>query len=405
MSDLEAGTVLQNTYQVVRPIGRGAMGQVYEVTHARLSGRYALKLLTNEAAADPEFLQRFRREAQIVSGLRHPHIVQVIDFDQHQDGRPYLVMELLDGQDLAAIIEQDGPLPLSRVVTVIGQIAAALETAHALGVIHRDLKPENVLLLRAPNGQSDFIKLVDFGISKVKNASLRLTQERMMIGTPHYMSPEQARSVEVDERADQFALAAIAYELLTGELAFAGDNVAAVVYQVVHGEPPRLVDPSGWLSPALDAVLRRGLAKHPRERFATVTEFARAFEEAARGVDDGAALRKPRPTSASTRRTGMAILTEKRKLPRRMLATVVVLGVAALGVAWTLTRSHPAATLQAPARTVAAPELPPARVAPPPLPEVVPPVAPPAIVVPEKRARRPPRHRGAKTEDRLYNEL
>src|SRR3954454_9881751 len=134
MSDLQPGTVLQDTYQVVRPIGRGAMGQVYEVLHARLSGRYALKLLTDEAAADAEFLQRFRREAQIVSGLRHPHIVQVIDFDQHQDGRPYLVMELLDGQDLAAIIEQDGPLPLSRVVTVIGQIAAALETAHALGV-------------------------------------------------------------------------------------------------------------------------------------------------------------------------------------------------------------------------------------------------------------------------------
>src|SRR5688572_11349910 len=107
MSDLAPGTVLQNTYSVIRPIGRGAMGEVYEVQHARLSGRYALKLLTNEAAADPEFLQRFRREAQIVSGLRHPHIVQVIDFDQSPGGRPYIVMELLDGEDLAVRVGRD----------------------------------------------------------------------------------------------------------------------------------------------------------------------------------------------------------------------------------------------------------------------------------------------------------
>jgi serine/threonine protein kinase len=410
MSDLEPGTVLQNTYQVVRPIGRGAMGQVYEVAHARLSGRYALKLLTNEAAADAEFLQRFKREAQIVSGLRHPHIVQVIDFDQNSDGRPYLVMELLDGEDLAARIGREGPLALSRVVTIIGQIASALQTAHELGVIHRDLKPENVLLMHAGTDRGDFAKLVDFGISKVKNATLRLTQERMMIGTPHYMSPEQARSGDVDERADQFALAAIAYELLSGELAFAGDNVPAVVYQVVHGQPPRLAD-GGWISPAVDEVLLKGMAKRPQDRYATVTEFASAFAAAARGLDEGAALCKPRPAAATTRRnrrSQMDLPTRRLRLGRRTIVALAVAGVAVAGTIWTLTRSPdgPAISERRPAtvRPKQEPEPLPERVAPAPLPEPATVIEPPPPA--PKATRKPPARRpGAQAKDRLYNEL
>src|SRR4051812_20487972 len=405
MSDLQPGTVLQNTYEVVRPIGRGAMGQVYEVVHARLSGRYALKLLTNEAAADTEFLLRFRREAEIVSGLRHPHIVQVIDFDQNPDGRPYLVMELLDGEDLAARIGRDGPLPLSRVVTVIGQIASALQTAHDRGVIHRDLKPENVLLLRPASNRGDFIKLVDFGISKVKNASLRLTQERMMIGTPHYMSPEQARSVEVDERADQFALAAIAYELLSGELAFAGDNVPAVVYQVVHAQPPRLAG-GGWISPAVDDVLRKGMAKRPQDRYQTVTEFAAAFAAAANGLEEGIALFKPRPAAATTRRNPSHQATHRtRALGTRTAAALAVLGLAAAGAAWLYTRAPvaPAISHQE-ARASAPPPEPaplPERIAPAPLPEP----ATEAVPAPRLEKHKPPHRRGAKPQDRLYNDL
>jgi serine/threonine-protein kinase len=411
MSELQPGTVLQNTYQVVRPIGRGAMGQVYEVIHARLAGRYALKLLTNEAAADPEFLQRFRREAQIVSGLRHPHIVQVIDFDQNSDGRPYLVMELLDGEDLAARVCRDGPMSLSRVVTIIGQIASALQTAHELGVIHRDLKPENVLLMNQGTARGDFAKLVDFGISKVKNASMRLTQDRMMIGTPHYMSPEQARSIEVDERADQFALAAIAYELLSGELAFSGDNVPAVVYQVVHGEPPRLAD-GGWISPEVDEVLRKGMAKRPEDRYATVTDFASAFAAAARGLDDGAALCKPRPASATTRRNTRDELARPRpRLGGRTIAVLVAAGAAVAVTIWVLSRpiDAPAPRVETTVEPRAAaaapvePPLPPERVAPPPLPE-------PAEVIepapPKVKAKPAPGHRRpAKPKDQLYNEL
>ena len=410
MSELQTGTVLQNTYQVVRPIGRGAMGQVYEVLHARLAGRYALKLLTNEAAADPEFLQRFRREAQIVSGLRHPHIVQVIDFDQNADGRPYLVMELLDGEDLAARIGRDGPLPLSRVVTVIGQIASALQTAHELGVIHRDLKPENVLLLRASGTRGDFVKLVDFGISKVKNASLRLTQDRMMIGTPHYMSPEQARSLEVDERADQFALAAIAYELLSGELAFAGENVPAVVYQVVHGQPPRLAD-GGWISPAVDGVLRRGMAKRAEDRFPTVTAFASALAEAAQGLDEGVALCKPRPPAATTRRNySVPITVPASGLRPRTAAALALMVAAAAAVIWMMTRSPQAPAIgthqEARAAAPVEPAPPPERVEPVPPPEPEPaPVVEPTPTKSRPAARKPAHKRAAKLQDRLYDEL
>jgi serine/threonine-protein kinase len=419
MSDLEPGTVLQNTYRVLRPIGRGGMGQVYEVAHARLAGRYALKLLTHEAAADAEFLQRFKREAEIVSALRHPNIVQVIDFDRGSDGRPYLVMELLDGEDLAARIGRAGPLPLSRVTTIISQIAAALEAAHARGVIHRDLKPENVLLLAATDGSGDFVKLVDFGISKVKNASLRLTQERMMLGTPHYMSPEQARSQDVDERADQFALAAIAYELLSGELAFAGDNVAAVVYQVVHGEPPRLADPGGWITPAVDGVLRQGLAKRSQDRFASVADFARALTEAARDVGDDVALSKPRPASATTRRTREQVITQRRARPGRTLAAVVAIGLAIIGGAWTILRAphapaivatpavpvttpDPAPVAAAPVAAAPAPAAAPATTARAPAEAHAPPPAPPS----QKPARRSPTPRhAAKPQDPLYNDL
>jgi serine/threonine-protein kinase len=215
----------------------------------------------------------------VTSSLQHPGIVQVIDFNETSDGVPYLVMEYLDGGDLAEVIARAAPLPVRRVANVVEQIASALAAAHRRDIVHRDLKPQNVFVL-AVDGR-DVVKLVDFGISKIRSASQHLTRESTLLGTPQYMAPEQATgSTEaVDARSDQFALAAIAYEMLGGRPPFTGDSLPAVVYQIVEVDPP----PLAAVPPAVEAVVRRGLAKRPEARFQSVTDFAAALSAAARG--------------------------------------------------------------------------------------------------------------------------
>src|SRR5262245_24409163 len=164
--EIRPGDVLHDTYLVSRLISKGGMGQVYEVEHSRLSGRYALKLLRPELADNPEVLDRFRREAEIASALRHPHIIQVFDFNVTAAGAPYMVMEYLDGLDLKAYLRTHGPLPLARAVKLVEQVASALRAAHEREVVHRDLKPENIFLVEVEGtgqGQKDFAKVLDFG--------------------------------------------------------------------------------------------------------------------------------------------------------------------------------------------------------------------------------------------------
>jgi serine/threonine-protein kinase len=277
---LANGTVLDGTYRIVRPLAEGGCGEVYVAAHTRLPGEFAIKVLHRSLLQDDEALSRFRREAEITSSLHHPHIVQVFDFNVTPEGVPYLVMELLEGQLLTKRVSAGGPLLPETAVRIIEQIAGALHVAHASGVVHRDLKPDNIILL-AVDGQDDFVKLVDFGISQASWRP-RLTGTARVVGTPQFMSPEQARGLreEIDARTDQFSLAAIAYTLLTGYEPFWSEELTAVLYQVVHEMPtlPSLRAP--WLGARIDAVIARGLAKAPADRYPDILAFASALREA-----------------------------------------------------------------------------------------------------------------------------
>ena len=275
---LPAGTVLRDTYEIVRRIGQGGMGDVYEAKHARLTGRYAVKVLPPEFALNEAVLSRFRREAQIASGLQHPNIVQVIDFHETDDGTPYLVMEYLDGEDLAAWMSRRGPIPLVEAMPIVEQIGAALGAVHRRGIVHRDVKPQNVFLIPQESGRT-LIKLVDFGLSKAHAPSLIVTRQPMLLGTPQYMAPEQAlaRADEVGPATDQFALSAIIYQLLSGRPPFVGERVSSVLYQIVHEDPPPL-GPS--VDGRVEAVLRRALSKRAPDRFPSMGAFVEALREA-----------------------------------------------------------------------------------------------------------------------------
>ena len=278
------GSVLGGAYQITRLLGEGGMGWVYEARHLRLNKRVAVKLMARELAANPEALARFHREAQVTSQLGHPHLVTVIDFGATDAGEPYLVMEYLDGEDLDHRLRREGKLPLATAVAITKQVASALDAAHAEGVVHRDLKPGNVFLVKMRD-EADFVKVLDFGVSKIKAARTKLTRATAVIGTPEYMSPEQATGLieEIDHRADQWALGCIAWEMLSGHAPFIADDVGALFYQVINMDPHPLARRAPGLPPGVEPVLRRALAKRAKERYPSIKDFARAFEAAATG--------------------------------------------------------------------------------------------------------------------------
>jgi serine/threonine protein kinase len=286
------GTTLDGAYKLKRLLGEGGMGAVYEAVQLRLEKRVAVKVMAGELAASAEALARFRREVQVTSQLAHPHIVHVSDFGAAPGGQPYLVMEYLEGEDLADRLNRVGRLPIETAQAIVTQVASALSATHAKGIVHRDLKPENVFLLRL-EGVSDFVKVVDFGISKVKHSDEKLTRASVMMGTPAYMAPEQAtgRVDDIDHRTDQWALACLAWEMLTGDEPFVGKDTPTVLYSIVHGEPSALLAPN--VPAGVEAVLRRALSKRQGDRFPTIGAFARAFAAAATATP--VAARTPTP--------------------------------------------------------------------------------------------------------------
>jgi serine/threonine-protein kinase len=226
------GAVLKDTYQVTRLIGQGGMGAVYEATHTALRKRVAIKVMDRNLAANTEALARFKREIEVTARLAHPNIIQVSDFGAVPTGEPYLVMEYLDGEDLDRRLQRVGRVSFASTVGIVKPLASALAVTHAEGIVHRDLKPANVFLVNVP-GQTDFIKVVDFGISKVLKASTtKLTRAQMIVGTPEYMAPEQAAGKvdEIDHRSDQWSVACIAWHALVGQQPFVGPDVNAILH-------------------------------------------------------------------------------------------------------------------------------------------------------------------------------
>jgi serine/threonine protein kinase len=314
---LQPGTLLGETYVVHERLAVGGMGEVYRASHVRMPGGFAIKVLTPRLAGDPEAVARFCREAAIASVLRHPHVVQVLDFDGRDSERPFLVMEHLRGEDLAEHLLARGPLPLRRVVAIVRQISAALEAAHALGIVHRDLKPANVMLVEY-QGLSDFVKVLDFGVSRIAGTESG-SAARTLLGTPSYMAPEQAagHADAVDARTDQFALAVLAHVLLTGAQPFAGQTTPEILHRIIHGDPAPLADRVPWPSFGVEQVLARALCKRPGGRFARVSDLSAALARAAANI--AGAL----PPEDSLSRYETAALQDQDCLVGRSVETVI----------------------------------------------------------------------------------
>ena len=268
-------------YQIVAPLGQGGMATVYKAFQPALDRYVALKVLRSGIVDDPEQRERFDREAKAIARLRHPSIVQVFDFDS-VDGQSFLVMEFVDGDTLKSKLTELSKagvrLPRRDAARIVSEVADALDTAHALGIVHRDVKPSNVLM-----SKSGRAIMADFGIARILAASGQ-TQTGVGIGTPEYMSPEQGEGRSVDHRSDIYSLGVMAYELLTGTVPFHADTPLAVVLAHVRDPLPlaSTIDPT--IGPDVERVLLKAMAKNPAERYSSAGEMARALSSAIEGV-------------------------------------------------------------------------------------------------------------------------
>ncbi len=303
------------SYEIVRAIGAGGMGAVYEAVHTGLKKRVALKTLHAAVSGNEEVMARFLREGEAASRIRHPNVVDVTDLGV-QDGTPFLVMEYLEGESLSRLIIREAPLPVGRTLALLLPVISAVSTAHDEGVIHRDLKPENIFLAKTRLGQIE-PKLLDFGISKVASTA-DLTKTASFLGTPQYISPEQAQgSKHVDGRADQYALGVILMKCTTGVLPATSDNLLALLHKVALGQLTRPREVMPELSEAFEAILLRAMALEPEGRFPHVAALGEALLPFADGPTQ-AALRpffQGRVAELAGTR-GPAVATAPRELGR-----------------------------------------------------------------------------------------
>ena len=277
---LEIGQAIGGKYKLLRLLGDGGMGSVYEAEHLVLGTRVAVKVLHPELTRRAGLIDRFLQEARVSAQIRSPHVVQVTDVDRTSDGLAYLVMELLEGEPLAKVLDREHKLSAGTACEYVRQILIALEAAHALGVVHRDLKPDNVFVTYVAG--RPVLKLIDFGIAKLKrdeSAPKNLTVAGMLMGTPEYMAPEQAYSAEkVDARADIYAVGVMLYEMLAGRTPASGADPRVVVAKVERGDVTPLVHAEPGTPPELAGLVHRAMAPRAELRFATATEMRLALE-------------------------------------------------------------------------------------------------------------------------------
>jgi serine/threonine protein kinase len=275
---LDENVVVAGKFRLIRLLGRGGMGSVWQATHLALDIPCAVKFIEGDFAAVPEMQSRFQREAKAAAALRSPHVVQILDHDIWE-GMPFIAMELLDGEELSKRIARIGPLPPGEVTAIIAQVCRALAKAHQLGVVHRDLKPDNLFLVR--DDDREIVKILDFGIAKSKNPNLDIggnTKTGAMLGTPYYMSPEQAQGNKaIDGRADLWALGVIAFECLTAKRPFESDALGDLLMQIMVKPLPMPSQERPGLPPAVDAWFSKACARDPKDRFQTPKELSEAL--------------------------------------------------------------------------------------------------------------------------------
>jgi serine/threonine-protein kinase len=316
-------------YHITDVLGSGGMATVYRARQLNVQRDVALKVIETRLAENPEFIERFEREARTIASLSHPYILKLFDFGS-QDDLLYLVMELQEGGSLAKHLKTHGKLGAEEVAGYLDQIAKALDHAHGRGIIHRDLKPQNVLLDQAGNAI-----LTDFGIARLSSEMTRMTSSGMVMGTPPYMAPEQWYGREVDVRTDLYALAVMAYELLTGDLPFTGDTPPVLMYQHLNEPPPPLRQARPDLPTSLEQVLLKGIAKRPEDRFQSAAAFANAFREGLRGkppqgINVRSALRPLTQQERAVR--GAPASTPTRRTPRLLFGAGALIAVSLLSV-------------------------------------------------------------------------
>ena len=295
--ELQPGMVIRGKYEILERIGIGGMGFVYKGRHITFNELCAIKIVNDVIAGDPTFLHRFQTEAIVTRKLRHPNAVRVEDFDYTEDGRPFIVMELVEGKNVGEILQSEGPFRAPRAIRIAIQVAQALGYAHKLGIVHRDIKPGNIILTTDERGQ-EVAKVLDFGIAKLREAAgdtkAGMTMTGMVVGTPLYMSPEQfmgkKAGAEIDGRSDIYSLGVVLYQMVTARVPFEGDTLYSIMIQHMEGQvqPPHELAPALQIPETLSQVILKAIDKSREQRFQTAEEFAEALGQVTSQLSPGA---------------------------------------------------------------------------------------------------------------------